>query len=1083
MRKGLLFILLIFCITIKVTANSGDTRPYHFVENKGQWPAEVRFRADLEGGKLWVMQDRLRFQWYDGSVFRHAHDHPKDHTSADSLVHIHAYDVVFVNGNAQGFTREQQATFLSNYFYGNDIRVSNARAYESITLEDIWPGINLRLYRQNGGLKYDLQLDSGVNPGLIQFEYLGQSDLKLEGSSLLIETSIRSVREAAPVSWQIIKEKKVSRSFQYSLEGNRVRFVSESSISSAYPLIIDPALIFSTYSGSFGDNWGNTAAFDEQGRLYSGGTAFEPGFPAQPGAYDLTFNGVNPATNYGFGIDVAILLFSSDGRDLEAATYLGGFLTEMPFSIGVNENEVYLMGATSSGFIGSPFPTTSGAYDQTFNGGNYVNPVGGVYFNSGSDIFVSKFDLTLSSLLYSTYVGGPDNDGIQYDSEILTKNYGDHLRGDILTDDFGNVYVASYTHSTSGLRIIGVPGADSTYNGGVKDGILFSLSNTLSTMRWFNYAGGSGEDALYSIQLGKRGEVFVTGGTTSSDVLMRGTPLKNTYGGQVDAFVMRYSADGDTLLKSTYLGTNDYDQAYFIQIDTSGQVYVAGQTSGAYPIFPTNIFQVPESGLFFQKLDTLLSTSIYSSVFGSGGFQPNFSPTAFLVNECENLFISGWGGALNEFYIGGSTTNLPVTSNAWQSITDGSDFYLAVFPKNLSAGPIYATYFGGIGIDEHVDGGTSRFDKRGIVYHATCAGCGGSDLFPTFPNPGAWSNTNNSFNCNNGAFKFDLSNLKADFIPDVTQGCDTLIVSFTNTSQGGSEFEWQFGDGETSNSGSTVVVHIYKQPGTYTVKLIATDLTTCIGKDTAEATIVVHPLPEPDVNIEDTIICVGDTIQLNASFDASYTYEWSPNEDIDDISIHNPLVWPKQNKRYIVTVTDQNNCQQKDTVNVFPTNISGIIQFEDLRNCGGELNYRLFNESFGVNLQYLWDLGDGTSAQGQEIFHQYKKPGQYQIIVNLFNLYCAGADTIDLDVARIRYPNLLTPNKDGLNDAYVIQGAGEGFTFEVFNAWGDRVYTRENYTNQWRAEGLADGVYYYRIVSPDGTECKGWVQLLGHTGK
>ena len=115
---------------------------------------------------------------------------------------------------------------------------------------------------------------------------------------------------------------------------------------------------------------------------------------------------------------------------------------------------------------------------------------------------------------------------------------------------------------------------------------------------------------------------------------------------------------------------------------------------------------------------------------GSG--EIDISPTAFLVSNCEQIYISGWGGEVNSnncssqpgsCYAEESTTvGLPLTADAFQSTTDGSDFYLCVLTPNAQD-VLYASYLGGAVSNEHVDGGTSRFDKNGSVYHAVCAGC------------------------------------------------------------------------------------------------------------------------------------------------------------------------------------------------------------------------------------------------------------------------------------------------------------------------------------------------------------------------
>ena len=133
-------------------------------------------------------------------------------------------------------------------------------------------------------------------------------------------------------------------------------------------------------------------------------------------------------------------------------------------------------------------------------------------------------------------------------------------------------------------------------------------------------------------------------------------------------------------------------------------------------------------------------------------------------------------------------------SAPFQSTTDGSDFYLGVFNPDASS-LAYGTFFGGGISAEHVDGGTSRFDKNGNVYQAVCAGCGGSSDFPT--SMGAWSTTNNSTNCNLGAFKFDLGNITPAISIPQPWVCIPSSYQFDNLSSGGNVYEWDFGDGNS----------------------------------------------------------------------------------------------------------------------------------------------------------------------------------------------------------------------------------------------------------------------------------------------
>ena len=134
---------------------------------------------------------------------------------------------------------------------------------------------------------------------------------------------------------------------------------------------------------------------------------------------------------------------------------------------------------------------------------------------------------------------------------------------------------------------------------------------------------------------------------------------------------------------------------------------------------------------------------MWSTVIGNGSGTDDISPSAFLVSDCGQIYFSGWGGNVNANagVLNSSTAGLPTTPGAFQTSTDGSDFYLMVLePEAVALN--YGTFFGGSISAEHVDGGTSRFDKNGNVYQAVCAGCGSNSDFPT--TPGAWSNTNNS---------------------------------------------------------------------------------------------------------------------------------------------------------------------------------------------------------------------------------------------------------------------------------------------------------------------------------------------------
>ena len=149
---------------------------------------------------------------------------------------------------------------------------------------------------------------------------------------------------------------------------------------------------------------------------------------------------------------------------------------------------------------------------------------------------------------------------------------------------------------------------------------------------------------------------------------------------------------------------------------------MCGQTRGNWPIINAG-YSVAGAPQFIAKLEPDLSAFIYSTRFGKAAGIPNISITAFLVDNCENVYVSGWGGAVDGQFQSSLTTGMPVTSDAIQSTTDGNDFYFFVLKKNATS-QLFGSFWGqNGGLTDHVDGGTSRFDKQGVIYQAICANC------------------------------------------------------------------------------------------------------------------------------------------------------------------------------------------------------------------------------------------------------------------------------------------------------------------------------------------------------------------------
>lgn len=862
-----------------------------FTENKGQWPEQVAYRTLVPGGALFVERNALTYTLHSGGPMEH---HGHEHDGPPEPEHAHAFRVSFEGAGQSTPAGASKQEFYENYFLGNAPADwgTGCAVYGEVRLKELYPGIDLRMDGRIG-LKYDFIVAPGGDPAQVRLQFEGQDGLSLKDGRLFVKTSAGTVIEEAPVAYQETSSGRKGVRCSYRLIGSRVSFDLPDGYDPSLPLVIDPVLTFATYSGSTADNFGFTATYDSSGHLYGGGIVFGSGYPTTVGVLD-------PASNGGT-IDIGITKFSADGATQVWSTYLGGSGNECPHSLVVNTSEeLYVMGSTGS----ADFPATAGAYDQTFNGGSDISILAptwagqsfgyGYGHANGTDIILAHFSADATSLIACTYVGGSGNDGVN-NVLPLSHNYGDHFRGEVALDASEWPVVSTSTQSTDIPVSVNAP--QSTFGGGIQDAYLFRMDPSLTTLQATFY-GGSGNDSGYGVQFDSNGQVFTTGGSTSTDLALPGTPFQGVNNGGVDGYVARWSTDLGNLLSATFLGTVAFDQSYFVQVDNFDAIYVVGQTHGAYPVSP-GVYANPGSSQFIQKLSNDLSTSVWSTVIGSGAGNEDISPTAFLVSNCGQIYFCGWGGLVNHNMAnaGASTTaNLTVTTDAFQSTTDGSDFYLMLLDPDAVA-LNYATYFGGGMSKEHVDGGTSRFDKDGTVYQAVCAGCGSNDDFPT--TPGAWSNTNNSFNCNLGVFKFELA------VAHVTIGIDgpnTICIpgtiQFTNSSSGGDTYLWDFGDGTTSTE--LAPAHEYTSDGTFSVSMVLSNSYGCTTADSA--TIEVISIA-PTVTAIDPVppICPGAGIQLQATGGTSWV--WSPSVELSDDTIVNPVATPSSDSTAYQVIT------------------------------------------------------------------------------------------------------------------------------------------------------------------------------------
>ena len=866
------YFTLAACLIIAFVANTQSYNNIEFIENKGQWDSRVKYMGDVSAGAFFIRSGGFTVlqhnrEDYDKlqSIF---HDHlgkSRELISRDGkmVIRSHAYNVDFVGASKDlQVVPDKVLPGYNNYFIGNDPSkwAGHCRVYQAITLANVYPNVDVRYYTDNGTLKYDIVARPGADISKIAMKYEGAEKLQVRNKELIVSTSVGELKEAYPYTYQANGKERKEISCKYIVKDNIVRFdVKDYDPKST--LVIDPFLVFCSFSGSPANNWGFTATYGPDGSFFGGGIVFSNGFPVLPGAFQTNYAG--GSGDYPQFIDIGIIKLLPNGSNRVWATYVGGSGNEQPHSLIVDpQGNLILSGRTNS-------PLTSGgadiAYPVTGGAAGAIGPC------SGYDIIVTKISADGSALIGSKRVGGSGDDGVNITIQSsgpssLHHNYGDGARSEVMLDGSGNVYVASATRSNN---FPASPSAFQTVSGGgSQDGVIMKFTPNLSSMIFGSYLGGGANDAAYVVSLSPlTGDVYVAGGTESTNFPGNhagtvGTanhvsdPPIGSPGNPIDGFIAQISNNGSTLIRSTYIGTKAYDQIYGIQFDKNGFPYIMGQTTGAWPILNATYVDAGAKQ-FICKLQPDLSAFVYSTTFGTPSTIPNISPIAFLVDRCENVYVSGWGGIVAPNYVSAGTTGMRVTPDAYQSTTDGEDFYFFVLKRDaVDPNPLYASFFGQNGgqIADHVDGGTSRFDANGVIYQGVCANCGGGATFPT--TLGAWSTVRPaSAFCNLGMIKmaFNLAGVGADVgsaiggVPKDTAGCVPLDVVFTDQIRNATEYMWNFGDGSPTvgplpaATGYTQT-HTFNSVGTFQVMLIGIDPASCNIRDTSYINIKVGDL-------------------------------------------------------------------------------------------------------------------------------------------------------------------------------------------------------------------------------------------------
>ncbi|MEW6741723.1 MAG: SBBP repeat-containing protein [Planctomycetota bacterium] len=532
-----------------------------------------------------------------------------------------------------------------NYFLGNDPSKwrTEVPAYSSIRYRGLYPGVDMAVRDCDGRLEYDLILEPAADPGPIAVRCEGAESLRLEeDGTLVIGTAAGPLRQPTPCTYELGPggtRELVECSYRL-LSANRFGF-DVPARDHKKALVIDPGLVYGTFLGGSDEDGGYSIAVDSSGAALVTGRTGSSDFPTTPGAYDTTYD----------GIDAFVAKFSASGSSLLYGTFLGGSGDDYGYAIVVDSSGAALV---TGGTWSSDFPTNPGAYDTTYNG--------------YTDAFVAKLSASGSSLLYGTFLGGSN-----YDNGYA-----------IAVDSSGAALVTGYTYSSNFPT---TPGAyDTTFNGYYSsDAFVAKLSASGSTLLYGTFLGGSSDDAGCAIAVDSSGAALVTGETYSSNFPTTPGAYDTTFSGGTDAFVVKLSASGSSLLYGTFLGGSDWDYGYAIAVDSSGAALVTGETfSSNFPTTP-GAYDTTFNGyydVFVAKLSASGSSLLYGTFLGGSYYDHGYG---IAVDSAGAALVTGKTGSWN----------FPTTPGAYDTTLNG---HRDAFVAKLSASGsslLYGTFLGG----------------------------------------------------------------------------------------------------------------------------------------------------------------------------------------------------------------------------------------------------------------------------------------------------------------------------------------------------------------------------------------------------
>lgn len=566
--------------------------PLSFEANRGQTAAGVDFLARGHGYTLFLSAEEAVLSLHAGGAG------PDPHDTATAHLRMNV-----VGGAPDAASGQEELPGKVNSFTGNDRAAwrTNIPTYAKVLYANVYPNIDLVYYGNQGRLEYDFVVRPGSDPSAISLRFDGPDGLQLdEHGNLLLRLGARTITQLRPFAYQDQDGTRVPVPAGYRVGSDGLVRFDLGAHDRATPLVIDPVLAYSTYLGGSNFDSASSIALDAFGNAVVAGETSSPDFPTTLGAFQSTLAAPR---------DAFVAKLSLLGNTLIYSTFLGGSGDDVGKSVALDgSGNAHVTGETKS----TDFPTTLAAFQNALAG--------------PKDAFVTTLNQQGNALLYSTYLGGTDEDGGLA----------------VAVGPSGNTVVTGLTTSTDFPTTLG---AYQTARAGRGEVFVTKLNPAGTGLVYSTYIGGTNDEAGQGIALDVSENAYVTGYTLSLNYPTTPGVVQPVLGGHFDAFVTKVNPLGTALVYSTFIGGTETDGGQGIVVDSSGAAYFAGGTlSTNFPTTP-GAFQTVNAGsfdAFVAKLNPSGSAFIYSTYLGgstddlANGIAIDASGSAYLTGYTFN---------------------------------------------------------------------------------------------------------------------------------------------------------------------------------------------------------------------------------------------------------------------------------------------------------------------------------------------------------------------------------------------------------------------------------------------------------------